>query len=195
MYEAAAPPTATASETTVLRDATSGEADEADAVAQEEKLGAAAADEAAKGDEAASEVALEVATKVAVKAAEDGEVVAEGNVVAEGDVAAEGGLNMGLDEDGAPAGGFPAAHVAERMARRIAPSVAADAPEFMAAVLEVVASQVLQRAGDAAAAGSSGRIEPHHIRVAVRKDEDLTRLVGAAALEQGGLLRPDIEEK
>ena len=92
----------------------------------------------------------------------------------------------------ASASGFPAARVAERMARRIAaPSVASDAPEFMAAVLEVVASQVLQRAGDAAAAGSSGRIEPHHIRVAVREDEDLTRLVGAEALEQGGLLRPE----
>ena len=70
------------------------------------------------------------------------------------------------------------------------PSVSAEAPEFMAAVLEVVASQVLQRAGDAAAASSSGRIEPHHIRVAVRKDEDLTRLVGEDALEEGGLLRP-----
>ena len=48
----------------------------------------------------------------------------------------------------------------------------------------VVAAQVLQRAGDAAAAGSSGRIEPHHIRVAVRHDEDLNRLVGEAALEE-----------
>ena len=56
------------------------------------------------------------------------------------------------------------------------------------AVLEVVASQVLQRAGDAAA--SAGRIEPHHIRVAVRRDEDLARLVGSEALEEGGLLRP-----
>ena len=94
----------------------------------------------------------------------------------------------------AGAGGFPAAEVAERMERRIAAqSVASDAPEFMAAVLEVVASQMLQRAGDAAAAGSSSRIEPHHIRVAVRQDENLAGLVGASALEQGGLLRPDEE--
>ena len=76
-----------------------------------------------------------------------------------------------------------------------APSLAADAPAFMAAVLEVVASQVLQQAGEAAAEGSSGRIEPHHIRVAVRRDQDLVRLVGPAALEQGGLLRPDAERK
>ena len=57
--------------------------------------------------------------------------------------------------------------------------------------MEVVASQVLMRAGEAAAAGSSGRIEPHHIRSAVRRDDDLARLVGSEALEQGGLLRPD----
>ena len=77
----------------------------------------------------------------------------------------------------------------ERM-ERIAPSYSEEAPEFMAAVLEVVASQVLQRAGDAAAESSSGRIEPHHIRVAVRTDEELTRLVGEDALAEGGLLRP-----
>ena len=55
--------------------------------------------------------------------------------------------------------------------------------------------EVLQRAGDAAAEGSSGRIEPHHIRMAVRGDDDLARLVGPAALEQGGLLRPDAEQQ
>ena len=88
---------------------------------------------------------------------------------------------------------FAAARVAERIGS-IAPSVSAEAPEFMAAVLEVVASQVLQRAGDAAAASSSGRIEPHHIRAAVRRDEDLTRLVGEDALEEGGLLRPPADD-
>ena len=88
---------------------------------------------------------------------------------------------------------FGAARVAQRIARA-APSVEADVPEFMAAVLEVVASQMLQRAGDAAVAGSSGRIEPHHLRSAVRGDENLAKLVGSSALEQGGLLRPDDEE-
>jgi hypothetical protein len=60
----------------------------------------------------------------------------------------------------------------------------------MAAVLQYVAAQVLRRAGDAAREGSSSRIEPHHIRVAVRGDDDLARLVGEEALEQGGMLRP-----
>ena len=52
-----------------------------------------------------------------------------------------------------------------------------------------------KRAGDAAAANSSGRIEPHHIRAAVRHDDNLAQLVGASALEQGGLLRPVGDEE
>jgi molybdopterin-guanine dinucleotide biosynthesis protein A len=96
---------------------------------------------------------------------------------------------MGVEGRAGSLSGFSAARVQQRI-QRLAPNVAADAPEFMAAVLEVVASQMLQRAGDAAAVENCGRIEPHHIRVAVRQDNDLSRLVGEDALAQGGLLRP-----
>ena len=85
---------------------------------------------------------------------------------------------------------IPTARVAARIGRVAPTSVDAGAPQFMSAVLEVVASEMLQRAGDAAAASSSGRVEPHHILSAVRGDEELTRLVGSDALEQGGLLQP-----
>ena len=90
------------------------------------------------------------------------------------------------------AGAQVEAHVS-RVTSAVAPSVASDAPQYMAAVLQVVAAQMLQRAGDAARDGQSARIEPHHIRVAVRGDDDLARLVGEEALEQGGLLRPSEE--
>ena len=125
---------------------------------------------------------------------------------------ASGAVNEGTGEGGASMGpsgqqqttttgmaalgslsGFSAARVQQRI-ERLVPSVAADAPEFMAAVLEVVATQMLQRAGDAAAAGSCGRIEPHHIRRAVEEDQDLARLVGEEALSRGGMLRPDDAE-
>ena len=102
------------------------------------------------------------------------------------------GTSVGLGS-GAVAGvlsGFSAARVQQRI-EKLAPSVAAGAPEFMAAVLEVVAGQMLQRAGDEAAIEESARIEPHHIRLAVRQDDDLSRLVGEEALAVGGLLRPD----
>ena len=58
----------------------------------------------------------------------------------------------------------------------------------MAAVLQVVAAQVLERAGDAALERHSGRIAPREIREAVRRDGELAQLVGDEALAEGGLL-------
>ena len=84
---------------------------------------------------------------------------------------------------------FPTARVREHI-QSYAPEVAAGAPEYMAAVLQYVTAEVLQRAGDAARGGATGSIMPHHIRQVVRADRDLTQLVGEEALEQGGLLRP-----
>ena len=75
-----------------------------------------------------------------------------------------------------------------------APRLSDDAPEYMAAVLQVVAAQVLERAGDAALEGQSGRIAPHHIRQAVRRDGELTQLVGDEAMQEGGMLRPSPAE-
>ena len=69
-----------------------------------------------------------------------------------------------------------------------APRLSDDAPEYMAAVLQVVAAQVLERAGDAALERHSGRIAPREIREAVRRDGELTQLVGDEALAEGGLL-------
>ena len=84
---------------------------------------------------------------------------------------------------------FLTARVREHI-RSYALDVAAGAPEYMSAVLEYVTAEVLQRAGDAARHTPVGNITPHHIRQAVRSDRDLRQLVGASALEQGGMLRP-----
>ena len=50
---------------------------------------------------------------------------------------------------------FATAHV-EQHTGQLAPAVASDAPQYMAAVLQCVAAQVLQRAGDAARDGIKG---------------------------------------
>ena len=87
-------------------------------------------------------------------------------------------------------GPFPTARVREHI-RSFAPDeVVAGAPEYMAAVLECVTAELLQRAGDAARDGASGNINPRHIRQAVRANSDLAQLVGEDALEEGGMLRP-----
>ena len=88
---------------------------------------------------------------------------------------------------------FPVACVQEQLSS-FAPRLSDDAPEYMAAVLQVVAAQVLERAGDAALEGQSGRIAPHHIRQAVRRDGELTQLVGDEAMQEGGMLRPSPAE-
>ena len=80
--------------------------------------------------------------------------------------------------------------VSARHIRDFASSVGVDAPQFMAAVMQTVASEMLQRAGDVARQASTGRIEPQHILQAVQQDGDLSELVGPEALEEGGLLRP-----
>ena len=109
---------------------------------------------------------------------------------AEAEAAAEAGPSTGSAvEGGSSSGPFPTARVREHI-RSYAPEVAAGAPEYMAAVLQCVTAEVLQRAGDAARGGATGTITPHHIRQAVRADSELTKLVGEEALEQGGLLRP-----
>jgi len=67
---------------------------------------------------------------------------------------------------------FPTARVREHI-QSYTPKVAEGAPEYMAAVLQYVTAEVLQRAGDAARGGVTGTITPHHIRQAVRADENL----------------------
>ena len=85
--------------------------------------------------------------------------------------------------------GFSAARVQEHFGRLVPKAGGgSDAPQFLAAVLGCVTSEMLQRAGDVAAASSSGRIEPQHIRTAVEQDKELSSLVGEEAMAEGGLL-------
>jgi len=108
----------------------------------------------------------------------------------EAEAATEAGPSTGsAAEGGSSSGPFPTARVREHI-QSYTPEVAEGAPEYMAAVLQYVTAEVLQRAGDAARGGVTGTITPHHIRQAVRADSELTELVGKEALEEGGLLRP-----
>ena len=76
----------------------------------------------------------------------------------------------------AAAAAFGAAAVQQHI-QEYAASVEGDVPQYMAAVLQCVASKLLQCAGDAAREGDAARIEPQHIWRAVRRDGELSRLV------------------
>jgi histone H2A len=66
--------------------------------------------------------------------------------------------------------------------------VGAGAPVYMAAVLEYLAAEVLELAGNAAKDQKKNRINPRHILLAVRNDEELNRLLANTTISEGGVL-------
>ncbi|URD88506.1 hypothetical protein MUK42_26893 [Musa troglodytarum] len=53
--------------------------------------------------------------------------------------------------------------------------------------------QVLELAGNAARDNKKNRIIPRHIQLAVRNDEELSRLLGAVTISNGGVV-PNIHQ-
>jgi len=76
---------------------------------------------------------------------------------------------------------------------RFAARIGSGAPVYLAAVLEYLAAEVLELAGNAARDNKRSRINPRHIQLAVGNDEELRKLLGSATIASGGVL-PHIEE-
>ncbi len=58
----------------------------------------------------------------------------------------------------------------------------------MAAVLEYLAAEVLELAGNAAKDNKKTRIVPRHILLAIRNDEELNKLMSNTTIADGGVL-------
>ena len=72
--------------------------------------------------------------------------------------------------------------------QRAAARLGAGAPVYLAAVLEYLAAEILELAGNAAKDNKKARIVPRHIQLAVRNDEELNKLLGGVTIAAGGVL-------
>ena len=70
--------------------------------------------------------------------------------------------------------------------------VDAGAPVYLAAVLEYLSAEILELAENAARDNEKTRIILRHLQLAVRKDEELNKLLAGVTIAQGGVL-PSIQ--
>ncbi|CEP63951.1 histone H2A LALA0_S09e06172g [Lachancea lanzarotensis] len=89
---------------------------------------------------------------------------------------------------------FPVGRV-HRLLRRgnYAQRVGSGAPVYLTAVLEYLAAEILELAGNAARDNKKTRIIPRHLQLAIRNDDELNKLLGNVTIAQGGVL-PNIHQ-
>ncbi|KAK9919872.1 hypothetical protein M0R45_028446 [Rubus argutus] len=84
---------------------------------------------------------------------------------------------------------FPVGRIARFLKKgRYAQRTGSGAPIYLAAVLEYLAAEVLELAGNAARDNKKTRINPRHVQLAVRNDEELGRLLAGVTIASGGVL-------
>ncbi|MFS8029751.1 putative transcription factor Hap3/NF-YB family [Helianthus anomalus] len=69
---------------------------------------------------------------------------------------------------------------------RYAKRVGTGAPVYLAAVLEYLAAEVLELAGNVARDNKKTRINPRHVQLVVRNDKDLEKLLDGVTIASGG---------
>lgn len=84
---------------------------------------------------------------------------------------------------------FPVGRIARFLKDgRYAKKIGSGAPIYLAAVLEYVAAEILELAGNATKEQKKQRIIPRHIQLALKNDEELNRFLGNATIASGGVL-------
>lgn len=84
---------------------------------------------------------------------------------------------------------FPVGRIARFLkACMFAPRIGDTAPVYLAAVLEYLAAEILELAGNVTSDNKKTRITPRHAQLAVRNDEELNQLLGGVTIAAGGVL-------
>ena len=83
---------------------------------------------------------------------------------------------------------FPVARIGRYLRKgRYAPRVGVASAIFMSAVLEYLVAELLELAGNCAREHKKARIIPRHIKLAIKNDEELNKLIGKVTISQGGV--------
>jgi len=84
---------------------------------------------------------------------------------------------------------FPVGRVHRHLREgRYAERIGAGAPVYLASVLEYLAAEILELAGNASRDNNKHRIVPRHIQLAIRNDEELNKLLHDVTIANGGVL-------
>ena len=80
---------------------------------------------------------------------------------------------------------FPVGRV-HRLLRKgnYAQRIGSGAPVYLTSVLEYLAAEILELAGNAARDNKKSRIIPRHLQLAIRNDEELNKLLGDVTIAQ-----------
>ncbi|XP_055916781.1 histone H2A-beta, sperm-like [Eupeodes corollae] len=84
---------------------------------------------------------------------------------------------------------FPVARV-QRILKKgnYASRIGSGGSVYLAAVLEYLAAEILELSGNAARENKKLRIVPRHLQLAIRNDEELSKLLEHVTIAQGGVL-------